>query len=133
MSRYAEILSLLQTKWIQRQEKAQKYDWEKQARSNQRLPEGNWLTWLILAGRGFGKTRTGAETIRQWVHSGRYGRLALIARSISEGRRIMVEGESGLLAIHPSSERPVFEASKRQLRDCRIIHKPLQSSFDETF
>lgn len=115
MSRYAEILSLLQTKWIQRQEKAQKYDWEKQARSNQRLPEGNWLTWLILAGRGFGKTRTGAETIRQWVHSGRYGRLALIARSISEGRRIMVEGESGLLAVHPSSERPIFEASKRQL------------------
>jgi phage terminase large subunit-like protein len=46
---------------------ALKYDWNFWARPNQLEPEGDWTTWLILSGRGFGKTRTGAETIRKWV------------------------------------------------------------------
>ena len=43
------------------------YDWQSQARENQRLPDGDWLYWLILAGRGFGKTRTVSETVRTWI------------------------------------------------------------------
>ncbi|WP_198027185.1 DNA-packaging protein [Candidatus Paracaedibacter symbiosus] len=93
----------------------QKYNWLRQARPSQLPPEGDWRTWLILAGRGFGKTRTGAETIRHWVHQGRYKRIALVGASIQEVQKVMVEGESGLLAVHPKSEAPTFYASKRRL------------------
>ncbi|MBL9029604.1 MAG: DNA-packaging protein [Caedimonas sp.] len=93
-----------------------KYRWEINARPSQRLPQGEWHTWFVLAGRGFGKTRTGAETIRQWVHQGQYRRIALVANTESDARDVMVEGESGLLAVHPDRERPLFEPSKRQLR-----------------
>jgi phage terminase large subunit-like protein len=92
-----------------------KYRWDRVARPSQRIPEGNWHTWLILAGRGFGKTRTGAETIRQWVMQGDYRHVALIADTESDAREIMIEGESGLLAVHPHTECPLFEPSKRRL------------------
>ncbi|MFX5747703.1 hypothetical protein ABTE19_22525, partial [Acinetobacter baumannii] len=58
---------------------------------------------------------TGAETIRLWVNQGRARRIALIAKSITEARAIMIEGVSGLLNIYPPSERPHFAASKRQV------------------
>jgi hypothetical protein len=48
------------------------YDWEHWARPEQRLPDGDWINWLIPAGRGMGKTRVGAETVRQWVKRYRY-------------------------------------------------------------
>ena len=70
------------------------FQWQTIARSNQKVPLGNWRVWLIMAGRGFGKTRTGAETIREWVSSGMYGRIALIGETIREARDIMVEGVS---------------------------------------
>jgi phage terminase large subunit-like protein len=70
---------------------------------------------LIIAGRGFGKTRTGAETLRQWVGQGVCQRLALIAETEAEARQVMVEGSSGLLAVHPRAERPLYEPSKRLL------------------
>lgn len=115
MSAREKIIALILTEMERRKTEHHRYVWHSHARPNQLPPEGNWRTWLILAGRGFGKTRTGAETIRHWVQSGRYRRIALIAGSISEGRRVMVEGESGLMAVHPTAEKPVFEASKRQL------------------
>jgi predicted phage terminase large subunit-like protein len=96
--------------------KRQHFNWKRQARPEQRLPQGNWRTWLILAGRGFGKTRTGAETIRAWVQDQKYHRIGLISSSIEEARAVMVEGESGLLAVHPPQMRPIFQASKGQLR-----------------
>ncbi len=88
-------------------------DWELWARPEQFLPFGNWRTWLILAGRGFGKTRTGAETVRQWIK--KYALVNLIAATADDARDIMIEGESGILAICPKSERPLYKASKRQL------------------
>lgn len=91
------------------------YDWNAVARPSQRLPEGEWQVWLILAGRGFGKTRTGAETIRHWVKSQKCRRLALLAENELDGRQVMVEGVSGILAVHPPEERPVFIASRREL------------------
>lgn len=84
------------------------YNWDIQARKNQIPPDGNWTTWLILAGRGFGKTRTGSETIRRWVHNQKSKRIALIGGCINEVVNIMLKGESGLLTISPKNERPKF-------------------------
>lgn len=91
------------------------YDWSKKARPNQREPRGRWRVWLILAGRGFGKTRTGAETIRKWVEERRYRRIALVGASASEVRDVMIEGNSGLLSVFPHTQRPVFHPSKRRI------------------
>ncbi|MDC0344530.1 terminase family protein [Alphaproteobacteria bacterium] len=90
------------------------YNWEKNARKNQRIPPGTWRVWMILAGRGFGKTRTGAETIRQWVQQGKK-RLALVGGTEHDALHVMAGGESGLLAVHPSHERPTLLSSQRQL------------------
>lgn len=91
------------------------FDWEKCARPEQKIPLGDWRTWLILAGRGFGKTRTGAETVRHWVDSGIYRRLALVGNSYKEARDIMVDGESGLLNVYPPHRRPIFEPGRQRL------------------
>lgn len=91
------------------------YLWEAWARPSQLEPAGLWTLWLLLAGRGFGKSRTGAETVRSWVETGRCGRLALVARTAPDVRDVMIEGESGLLAISPPWFRPVYEPSKRRL------------------
>lgn len=98
-----------------RAREALRYDWQHNARENQLPPKGDWRVWLILAGRGFGKTRTGAETLRQWVHQGLCHRLALIAETEADVRQVMIEGSSGLLAVHPPAERPLYEPSKRVL------------------
>jgi phage terminase large subunit-like protein len=92
------------------------FDWRNfNARPDQVAPPGEWDIWLALAGRGFGKTRMGAEWIREEVIAGRMGRIALVAETAADARDVMVEGESGLLAIHPKSERPMYEPSKRRL------------------
>lgn len=90
------------------------YDWRFWARPAQVAPDGDWLTWLILAGRGFGKTRTGAEWVREQKDAG-YGRIALIAPTAADARDTMVEGESGILATAPPWDRPIYEPSKRRL------------------
>lgn len=110
-------LPYLQTKlclrnWATRK---QRYSWNQNARPSQLPPPGNWRTWLILAGRGFGKTRTGAETLRSWINSGRCRRIGLLSKTLGEARSVMVEGISGLLEIHPPLERPIFERGKKQL------------------
>ena len=77
------------------------------ARSQQRPPDGDWTWWLLDAGRGFGKTRTGAETVKDGLPQSLlrlpYSRWALVARTFADGRDVMVEGESGLLSILPAS------------------------------
>lgn len=69
------------------------WSWSAQARPNQRLPEGIWTVWLLLAGRGFGKTRTGAEATKEWVEKGAR-RLALVAATPADARDVMIEGEA---------------------------------------
>lgn len=91
------------------------FDWPLWARDKQLPPDGDWAYWLILAGRGFGKTRTGAETVRAWVEAGTYGRIHLIGPTAADVRDVMVEGESGLLAISPPWIRPEYEPSKRRV------------------
>lgn len=91
------------------------YDWEVFARDAQLPPPGRWTTWLILAGRGFGKTRSGAEWVRDRVTTGQARRIALVGATAADVRDTMVEGESGLLAIAPPWDRPRYEPSKRRL------------------
>lgn len=92
------------------------FHWEIQARRAQIAPLGNWRTWLILAGRGFGKTRAGAEWVRMIAENNCEARIALVSSSLSEARSVMVEGESGLLACCPPESKPTFEASLRRVR-----------------
>jgi phage terminase large subunit-like protein len=79
-------------------------------------PEDDWRVWLMLAGRGFGKTRAGAEWVRGIAESDGAARIALVGATLGEARSVMVEGESGLLAIAPPEQRPVWEPSLRRLR-----------------
>ena len=98
-------------------------DWRYWGRLNQQIPpEGNaWRSWLILGGRGAGKTRAGAEWVRAialgtWEpFVSRASRIAIVAPTFAEARLVMIEGKSGLLAIHAEDERPQYEPSKRML------------------
>ncbi len=90
-------------------------DWKGLARPEQLAPPGDWSTWLILAGRGAGKTRTGAEWVRSLAEAASVPRVALVSATAADCRDTMIEGESGLLAIAPNSNRPLYEPSKRRL------------------
>lgn len=101
--------------FIRNRQNLKQYDqWLANARPNQLPPEGDWLYWLILAGRGFGKTRTGAETIRMWVEDKKYYNIALIGQTIDDVKKVMVEGVSGLLSIC-NQQNPLYEKSKHRL------------------
>lgn len=91
------------------------HDWPFWARTNQLPPKGNWSHWLMLAGRGFGKTRAGAEWVRALTESAEPKRIALVAPTLHDARAVMVEGDSGLMAVSPPWHKPKFEASKRTL------------------
>jgi phage terminase large subunit-like protein len=92
---------------------ALEYDWSQWARASQLPPAVAWTLWLVLAGRGFGKTRTGAE----WViaESEHTGRIALVGATAPDTRDVMIDGESGILAASPPWNRPKYEPSKRRL------------------
>lgn len=91
------------------------YDWEFWGRPEQQLPNhDDWEILLALAGRGWGKTRTGAEIIREWAKKPGMN-LAIAARSASDLRSTVAEGISGILAVHPPSEMPEYKPSIRQI------------------
>jgi phage terminase large subunit-like protein len=98
-----------------RQRRALRTHWRLWAHEGQTPPAEDWHTWLILAGRGYGKTRAGAEWVRAVAEADAAARIALVGASLGEARRVMVEGPSGLLAVAPPRRRPTFEPSKRQL------------------
>ena len=108
-----EILAELEAK----QRAEIEYDWfGLWARDDQKPPrDGSWRNWLILGGRGAGKTRAGAEWVKakatgQGLAAGPpAGRIALVAPTFDEARMVMIEGVSGILAIHDDSWRPSFE------------------------
>ena len=93
---------------------ATRYNWWAISRYAQRPPEGDWRYWLILAGRGFGKTRAGAEWVRAQVAAGAR-RIALVGPTAADVRDVMVEGESGLMNIFPPGEGPRYQPSRRRL------------------
>jgi len=91
------------------------YDWRNFiARPAQVAPKGDWDIWLILAGRGFGKTRAGAEWVREQVDAG-VKRIALIGETQRDLEKVMVEGESGILNVFPENERPHYTKKPVQL------------------
>lgn len=94
------------------------WDWTFWGRPEQQAPPGDdWNIWLLLAGRGFGKTRTAAEWVREQAKYTNTGqrRFALVARTAADVRDVIVEGESGIINVSPPSERPHYEPSKRRL------------------
>ncbi|MEM8772645.1 MAG: terminase family protein [Pseudomonadota bacterium] len=112
-------------------------EWRTHALDHQRPPDGDWTTWLILGGRGAGKTRAGAEWVRNLVWGvdlrsandnapqarapqarppqAKARAIALVAETYADAREVMIEGPSGIRAIAPSPTRPVYEASRRRL------------------
>jgi predicted phage terminase large subunit-like protein len=92
------------------------YDWPLWARPEQRLPAGDWFTWLVMAGRGWGKTRCSAEAVRETVYALPSGaRIAIVAPTSGDCRDVLVEGESGILRVFPPPQRPRYEPSKRRV------------------
>lgn len=92
-----------------------KHDWPENARGDQMWPDGEWKTWLILAGRGWGKTRTGAEWVRHKARTDPGCRIALIGLTAADARDVIVEGESGIVAVHSEDFKPLYEPSKRRI------------------
>ena len=81
------------------------FDWSRWARPAQLPPPGDWVTWLMMGGRGAGKTRAGAEWVRG-LAGRKMGPIAIVGESIVEATMVMVEGESGILAVTPPWDRP---------------------------
>jgi phage terminase large subunit-like protein len=99
---------------------ALEYDWNFFARPNQRNPFNNkWKILLLLAGRGFGKTRTASELVRQWIESGEKKHVAIVGTTAADVRDTMVESVfkqgSGLLQICPPWNRPHYSPTKKTL------------------
>lgn len=92
-----------------------KHNWKFWARPNQLEPEGQWTTWLILAGRGFGKSRCGAEWVKEKAEAFPGCRIALVAETAADARGVMVEGESGILAISSPDFMPEYSPANRKL------------------
>jgi phage terminase large subunit-like protein len=90
-------------------------DWSFWAWDAQVPPEAEWRIWLLIAGRGFGKTRAGAEFVQARVKARMARRMALVAPTAADARNVMVEGESGILAVSADADRPLYEPSKRRL------------------
>ncbi|PFM82702.1 ATP-binding protein [Bacillus sp. AFS077874] len=89
--------------------------WELKARESQLEPLGRWNTWLLCCGRGYGKTLTGAQTVRSFVETGRARNIALIGATSSDVRDIMILGKSGIMNVCPSYNKPNYEPTKRRL------------------
>lgn len=99
--------------WIQ----TMRYNWSIHARENQKWPPGDWSTFLFLAGRGSGKTRSGAEAIREGVIKYGYSAVGLIAPTAADARDTMIDGKGGssLLEVSPRAEGLVYYPTKRKL------------------
>ncbi|OKL43207.1 ATP-binding protein [Pseudovibrio exalbescens] len=101
------------------------HEWSAFAHPHQLPPKGQWHTWLIMGGRGCGKTRAGAEWVRAlatgkpWAGQPELpagaGQIALVGQTYHDVREVMVEGVSGVMNIHPRHERPAWSSSRRRL------------------
>jgi phage terminase large subunit-like protein len=90
--------------------------WSAKARPSQRLPPGDWSIWLLMAGRGYGKSRVLSEVANHWASTGQYGRMAIVGPTASDVRDVMIEGESGILATAPAWCLPSYLPTRRQIR-----------------
>ncbi len=112
------------------------YLFEFWAMDHQLPPEGDWRTWVIMGGRGAGKTRAGAEWVRAQVEGskpldeGRARRVALVGETIEQVREVMIFGDSGILACSPEDRRPVWEAGRKRLVWPNGAIATIHSAFD---
>ena len=96
-------------------------EWRLEARRDQLPPVGEWLVWLLLGGRGAGKTRTGAQWVRGLAlglppfADRPVGRIALVGETFADVREVMIEGVSGLMKLHESFDRPEWQPTRRRL------------------
>jgi len=88
--------------------------WRELARPEQLAPDGTWLTWIYMAGRGAGKSRSAAEWVHERAQAEPGCRIALIGRTPADVRDVMIEGDSGILTI-AKDERPVYQPTKRRI------------------
>lgn len=89
--------------------------WSEAAHAAQVAPAGAWRIWLMMGGRGAGKTRAGAEWVRALIESGEAKRIALVGPTLHDVREVMIGGPSGLLAVASEGMRPTYEISRRRL------------------
>ena len=119
------VLSLLEPETVREAAAmltARQRQWRRLARPEQLAPgtpgamleRADWSTWLVLSGRGWGKTRAGVEWVKERVEQGAR-RIILAAPTAADVRDVLIEGESGLLAIYPDGARPLYEPSKRRV------------------
>lgn len=106
--------------------------WPRWARRDQKPPGGDWTTWLLMGGRGSGKTRAGAEWVRRLARRG-IAPIALVGETMAEAVDIMVRGESGLLAVHPDHERPLLKGNNRLIWPNGVEATILTASDPERF
>ncbi|HEY8577640.1 MAG TPA: terminase family protein [Devosia sp.] len=92
------------------------FDWPFWARDEQLPPDGDWTTWLLMGGRGSGKTRAGAEWIRSLAAAG-VTPIAIVGQTIADATAVMVKGESGIMAVHPPGERPLLREQTLRWRN----------------
>jgi len=116
----ARLTAKLSLELERRQQDAFLTDFEARAHPHQLPPERansgeDWTTWLILGGRGAGKTRAGAEWVRSLALADKHARIALIGETEHEVRSVMIEGVSGLLAVHRHDERPQWTPTTKRL------------------
>ncbi len=98
------------------------YDWRLNARPSQLMPgtpgaadpRDDWMFWLLLGGRGIGKTRTGAETVREWAEDPQE-RILMVAPTSRDVEQTMIEGPSGLLSCYPTAERPKWNSNDGEI------------------
>ncbi|MEM8576226.1 MAG: terminase family protein [Pseudomonadota bacterium] len=106
------------------------------AMPHQLPPDGDWRTWVILGGRGAGKTRAGAEWVRAQVEgplpwdAGRCRRVALVGETIDQVREVMIFGDSGILACSPPDRRPEWQAGRKRLVWPNGAEASVHSAFD---
>lgn len=91
------------------------YTWRWWARGDQLEPPGDWSGWLVLSGRGWGKTRCLCEWVRSRVARGEQ-RVAFVGQTAADVRDVLIEGPSGILAISPKDERPLYSPTRRRLQ-----------------
>src|SRR5690348_15148372 len=104
------------------QREALQYEWSFWARpeqlpptTNPNHPAGRWRTWLVLPGRGWGKTLSGAQWVRGEIESGRRRMIGLVGPTEDDVRHTMIEGPTGILSVCPPNFRPTFEPANRRL------------------
>lgn len=109
--------------YLRDQIEQEKYNWLSHARAEQLPPSIKWFIWLLLAGRGFGKTRTGAETAKSWAGYQQLPNLisipgsrgAVVAPTFADARDTCIEGDSGLLSVLPPSAIKTWNRSMGEL------------------